>query len=174
MDDANLPDLISAPLSGYVSLHDPIYQNTRRFALSGDDPYYYRGKYATGLGSPHTPTGWVWPLGLIAQALTSEDPAQVADLMGSIAATGSSDGLIHESFDPDDPSRFTRSEFGWANAAFAELLFRSVAGIAARPTHREIFPRILPDYEPPIIVDPFVDQLLACGTLIQALRQSVF
>jgi hypothetical protein len=82
--------------------------------------------------------------------------------------------LIHESFDPDDPSRFTRSEFGWANAAFAELLFRSVAGIAPRPTHRAIFPLILPDYEPPVVVDSFIDQLLACGTLVQALRQSVF
>jgi meiotically up-regulated gene 157 (Mug157) protein len=174
MDDANLPDLISAPLSGYVSLHDPIYQNTRRFVLSRDNPYYYRGKYATGVGSPHTPTGWVWPLGLTAQALTSEDPTEVGDLIGSIAATGSSDGLIHESFDPDDPSRFTRSEFGWANAAFAELLFRSVAGIAPRPTHRAIFPLILPDYEPPVVVDSFIDQLLACGTLVQALRQSVF
>jgi meiotically up-regulated gene 157 (Mug157) protein len=174
MDDANVPDLVAAPLWEYVSPDDPIYQNTRRFALSNDDPFYYRGRYASGLGSPHTPTGWVWPLGMTGQALTSQSSAEVADLIRSIAATGSSDGLIHESFDPDDPSRFTRSEFGWANAAYAELLFRSVAGIAPQPAHRDIFPHILPHYVPPIVVDSFVDQLLARATLTQALRQSVF
>ena len=173
-DDANLPDLLSAPLSEYVSLLDPVYQNTRRFVLSGDDPYYYRGQYASGLGSSHTPTGWVWPLGMIAQALTSQDRNEIATLIGAIAATGSSDHLIHESFDPNDPSRFTRSEFGWANAAYAELLFRSAAGIPPQPTHTDYFPHVLPHYEPPIVVDTIVDQLEAEGTLLQALRQSVF
>jgi meiotically up-regulated gene 157 (Mug157) protein len=174
MDDANVPDLVTAPAWGYVSPDDPVYQNTRRFVLSHDDPFYYRGRYASGLGSPHTPTGWIWPLGMTAQALTSQSSSEVAGLIKSIAATGSSDGLIHESFDPDDPSRFTRSEFGWANAAYAELLFRSVAGIAPQPAHRDVFPQILPRDVPPIVVDSFVDQLLARGTLTQALRQSVF
>jgi meiotically up-regulated gene 157 (Mug157) protein len=174
MDDANVPDLIAAPLWEYVSPDDPVYQNTRRFVLSNDDPFYYRGRYASGLGSPHTPTGWIWPLGMTAQALTSQSSEEVAVLIRSIAATGSSDGLIHESFDPGDPSRFTRSEFGWGNAAYAELLFRSVVGIAPQPAHRDIFPHILPHYVPPIVVDSFVDQLLARGTLTEALRQSVF
>ena len=173
MDDANLPNLVSAPLWEYVSPYDPIYQNTRRFVLSQDDPFYYRGRYASGLGSPHTPTGWVWPLGMTAQALTSSDPREVAALIQSIAATGSSDGLIHESFDPNDPSRFTRSEFGWANASFAELLFRSVAGIPPQPSHRDIFTHVLPHYVPPTVVDGVTDQLSAECTLIQALRQSV-
>ena len=174
MDDANLPDLASVPLSEYVSVEDPIYQNTRRFVLSSGNPYYYRGRFATGLGSPHTPTGWVWPLGLAAQALSSRDPAEVAGLIKMIAQTGSSDGLIHESFDPDDPSRFTRSEFGWANATYAEVLFRSVAGIPPQPTHRDIFPHLLPHYEPPITVDSFIDELEAQGAMTQALRQSMF
>ena len=173
MDDANLPDLVSACAWEYVSPEDPIYKNTRRFVLSNDDPFYYRGTFASGLGSPHTPTGWVWPLGMTAQALTSQDQQEVARLIKSIATTGGSDGLIHESFDPNDPSRFTRSEFGWANAAFAELLFRSVAGIAPQPTHRDIFTHVLPHYEPPIAVDSIVDQLLARAALTQALRQSV-
>ncbi len=174
MDDANLPDLTSTALWEYLSPYDPVYQNTRRFVLSQDDPYFYRGRFATGLGSPHTPTGWVWPLGMTAQALTSQDATEVADLIKSIAATGSTDGLIHESFDPDDPSRFTRSEFGWANAAYAELLFRSIAGIEPQPTHRDIFTHVLPHYVPPTVVDTVADQLSAEGILTQALRQSVF
>lgn len=174
MDDANLPNLVSAPLSEYISPFDPIYQNTRRFVLSSDNPYYYRGRYASGLGSPHTPTGWVWPLGITAQALTSTNSNEVAQLIKSIAATGSSDGLIHESFDPNDPTRFTRSEFGWANAAYAELLFRSIAGLPPQPSHRDVFTHILPRRVPPMTVDSVIDQLSAEGSLTQALRQSVF
>ena len=39
--------------------------------------------------------------------------------------------MIHESFYPDGYWRFTRPEFGWANALYAELLFRSLAGDSA-------------------------------------------
>ena len=174
MDDANLPNLVSAPLWQYVSPEDAVYKNTRAFALSSGNPYYYSGRYASGLGSPHTKTGWVWPLGMMAQALTSQDRAEVARLITTITATSGVDGLIHESFDPDDPNRFTRSEFGWANATYAELLFRSVAGIPSQPSHRDLFPHLLSHDPTPITVDSFTDQLRAEGTLTFALRQSVF
>ncbi len=36
--------------------------------------------------------------------------------------------MIHESFYPDGYWRYTRDEFGWANALGAELFFRSLAG----------------------------------------------
>ena len=49
-------------------------KTTRRFVLSDRNPYFFRGKYAQGDGSPHTPHGYVWPLALIVQALTSSDP----------------------------------------------------------------------------------------------------
>ena len=31
---------------------------------------------------------------------------------------------VHESFDPDDPARFSRPWFAWANTPFDELVFR--------------------------------------------------
>jgi meiotically up-regulated gene 157 (Mug157) protein len=33
---------------------------------------------------------------------------------------------MHESFDPNDPARYTRSWFAWANSLFAEWVLRLV------------------------------------------------
>lgn len=62
MDDAGTPGLISIPYLGYCTTEDEIYQNTRRFVLSKENPYYFEGKVAKGIGSPHTPAGYVWHL----------------------------------------------------------------------------------------------------------------
>jgi hypothetical protein len=131
MDDANVPNLTSLPALGWCSNEDPAYLNTRAFALSKRNPYYFKGRYAEGLGSPHTPAGFVWPLGIIARALTATSSAEVDESITTLAETDSKDGLIHESFYPDGYWRFTRAEFGWANAFYAELIFRSIAGFPA-------------------------------------------
>ncbi len=128
MDDANIPNLTSLPYIGFCSAYDPVYLNTRRYALSKRNPYYFSGVYAQGLGSPHTPAGFVWPLGIIARALTATSTTEVAQAITTLAETDSGDGLIHESFSPNAYWVFTRADFGWANASYAELLFRSVAG----------------------------------------------
>ena len=53
MDDANVPSLLSLPYITEMPLSDPIYQNTRRFVLSEDNPYFFRGEAAEGIGGPH-------------------------------------------------------------------------------------------------------------------------
>ena len=63
MDDANIPNLTTLPYIDWCSSHDPIYLATRNLVLSPANPYYYTGRYAQGLGSPHTPPGYVWPIG---------------------------------------------------------------------------------------------------------------
>ena len=133
MDDANLPNLTTLPYIGWCATNDPIYLNTRRFTLSFDDPYYYTGKYATGLGSAHTPKGWVWPLGIIGAALTSTSPQEIVRDITMLDESDTLNGLMHESVDPNDPQRYTRPYFGWANAFWADLLFRTVAGYGATP-----------------------------------------
>jgi uncharacterized protein len=121
MDDANVPSLLSAPYIGYLSVRDPIYQATRRFILSPNDPYYFSGKYAAGIGSAHTPRGYIWPLALVVEALTSIDPAEKERVLGYLAASDTGDNELHESFDVNDPSHFTRKDFAWPNALFTEL-----------------------------------------------------
>jgi meiotically up-regulated gene 157 (Mug157) protein len=131
MDDANIPNLTTLPYIDWCSPFDATYLATRTFALSMDNPFYFSGRYAQGLGSPHTPYGYVWPLGIIGRALTATSSAEVATAVTTLAETDGESGLIHESFYPDGYWRYTRPEFGWANALGAELLFRSLAGLPA-------------------------------------------
>jgi hypothetical protein len=126
MDDANIPSLLSIPYLGYRPASDPIYQNTRAFVLSHANPYFVEGAAAQGVGSPHTPEGYLWPLALIMQALTTEDRAEQARLLDMLVQTTAGTNFMHESFHPDDPTQFTRSWFAWANSLFGELVIRWV------------------------------------------------
>ena len=81
MDDANVPSLLSLPYLGYLDITDPIYQNTRRWLLnSTSNPYYFASNF-TGIGSPHTPYGNIWPMSLIMQALTTNDDQEISDVL---------------------------------------------------------------------------------------------
>jgi meiotically up-regulated gene 157 (Mug157) protein len=120
-DDANIPNLLSLPYLGFCPADDKLYQNTRRFCLSRANPFYFEGKAARGLGSPHTPPGYVWHLGLAMQGLTAPTAEREA-VLAQLVATDAGTGLMHEGFDSDDPTRFTRPWFAWANSLFAEFV----------------------------------------------------
>ena len=122
MDDANVPSLLSIPYFGYVNAHDVVYQATRNFILSPRDPYFFQGKYASGIGSPHTPHGYVWPLALVMQVLTSTDQSEIDRVMKYIAASDTGDHRLHESFNADWPESYTRDDFAWPNALFAQMM----------------------------------------------------
>ena len=124
MDDANVPSLLSIPYLGCQRADDPAYLATRAFVLSGENPYFFEGRAATGVGSPHTPPRQAWPIGISMQALTATDPGEAERLLTSLASTTAGTGLMHESFDVDDPTRFSRPWFGWANSLFAEAVLR--------------------------------------------------
>ena len=127
MDDANVPNLLSIPYLGFRPANDPIVAKTRRLVLSDANPYFARGKAAAGIGSPHTGRRSIWPIGLTMQALTSTSDEEIAACVSTIKRTHAGTGFMHESFDPDDPAKFTRKWFAWANTLFGELIAKIVA-----------------------------------------------
>lgn len=128
MDDANVPSLLSLPLIGWCASDDPLYLATRAFILSADNPTFIEGTAARGLGSPHTPEDYIWPIGLAIEGLTTSDPDEKRRLIDTLLDTDAGTGVMHESFHKDDPSLFTRPWFSWANAMFCELVL-DVAGL---------------------------------------------
>jgi hypothetical protein len=124
MDDANVPSLLSLPYLGCAAAHDPIYQNTRRFVLSSSNPYFFKGKAAEGIGGPHVGLDMIWPLSIIMRGLTSTDEAEIGACLNSLMRTHAGTGFMHESFNKDDPSKFTRAWFAWANTLFGELVLK--------------------------------------------------
>nr|WP_309241991.1 glycoside hydrolase family 125 protein [Paenibacillus sp. S150] len=128
MDDANVPSLLSLPYPGYCTADDPLYVNTRRFILSGDNPYYYAGDQARGVGSPHTPVNYIWHIALAMQGLTSNDPAELEQVLDMLETTDAGTGFMHEGFDVNHPENFTRPWFAWANSICSELIMKVADG----------------------------------------------
>lgn len=126
MDDAGTPGLMSIPYLGYVSADDPIYQNTRRFALSKENPFYFEGKAAKGIGSPHTPDGYIWHMALSMQGLTAGTAEEKLAMIDLLESTDADTGFMHEGFHSDDPSVFTRSWFAWSNSLFSQLVYKAM------------------------------------------------
>ncbi len=124
MDDGNIPSLLALPYLGAVATDDPVYRNTRRFLLSDDNPWFFRGRAAEGIGSPHTGRNMIWPLALLARTLTSDDEEEILQNLRWLVRSNAGTGFMHESFHKDDPAHFTRKWFAWANTLFGELILR--------------------------------------------------
>lgn len=125
MDDANVPSLLALPYLGCVSENDPIYQNTRDFVWSKDNPFFFEGKAASGIGGPHVGMDMVWPMSIIMKALTSENDAEIAACIKTLMDADAETGFMHESFHKDDPKKFSREWFAWANTLFGELILKT-------------------------------------------------
>ncbi len=129
MDDANVPSLIALPYIGFCEPDDEIYLNTRRFILSEDNPYYFRGKEISGLGSPHTPKGYVWHIGLTLQGLTAVDPEERKRMLSMLENSDAGTGFMHEGVCADNPMKFTRPWFAWSNSIFSELVLKDLGDV---------------------------------------------
>jgi meiotically up-regulated gene 157 (Mug157) protein len=124
MDDANVPSLLALPYLGAVPLTDPIYQNTCRLVLSANNPFFYKGKAAEGIGGPHVGADMIWPISIILRGLTSTDDAEIRACVQALKTTHAGTGYMHESFHKDDPAKYTRAWFAWANTLCGEFLWK--------------------------------------------------
>lgn len=127
MDDANVPSLLALPYLGLVDADDPIYANTRRFVWSHDNPYFFSGTRGEGIGGPHIGYGMAWPMSIMMRAFTSTDDNEIRQCLKMLLDTDADTGFMHESFDVNDPSHFTRKWFAWQNTLFGELILKLIA-----------------------------------------------
>jgi uncharacterized protein len=122
MDDANVPSLLAMPYLGLIDKNAPLYQSTRRFLLSSDNPYFFKGTAAEGIGGPHVGLDMIWPMSIIMRAFTSINENEMVQCLNWLKTTHADTGFMHESFHKDDPNNFTRKWFAWANTLFGELI----------------------------------------------------
>lgn len=121
MDDPNVPSLMSLPYFGYKYAETPIWQNTKKFILSSDHKYMYRGKFE-GQGSPHTPEDFFWPIATIMRIMTSSDDDEIRECLLMLRNTSAATFFMHESINVSDATDYTRPWFGWANSLFGEMV----------------------------------------------------
>lgn len=125
MDDANVPSLLSLPYLDAIDAKDPIYQNTRNFVWSKENPFFFKGAAAEGIGGPHVGMDMIWPMSITMKALTSTNLQEIKECIKMLKATHGDTGFMHESFHKDNPKNFSRSWFAWSNTLFGELLWET-------------------------------------------------
>jgi meiotically up-regulated gene 157 (Mug157) protein len=139
-DDPNVPGLLSLDWLGTPNItsldrshlikkglwpwkgnQDPwtsLLPATRSRVLSPDNPQFIPLPHTAvpgGLGSEHTPAGMIWPMSLAVAALGESEPQRRLDWTRALADL-CPDGQVHESVDPNEPTRFTRDWFSMGNA----------------------------------------------------------
>jgi meiotically up-regulated gene 157 (Mug157) protein len=126
MDDANVPSLLGLP---YLEASpDPaLYARTRAFVWSPANPWFFRGTAGEGIGGPHIGKDMIWPMSQIIYALTSTDDREIRTAIHTLKASNAGTGFMHESYFKDDPKRFTRAWFAWANTLFGEMIAKIAA-----------------------------------------------
>jgi len=64
----------------------------------------------------------IWPMSIIMKALTSESDDEIVKCLRMLKTTHAGTGFMHESFHKNNPKKFTRKWFAWANTLFGELI----------------------------------------------------
>jgi len=124
MDDANVPSLLSLSYLVPAMRTDDTYKNTRKFVLSTENPFFFKGKASEGIGGPHVGMDQVWPISIAMRGLTSNDETEIKKCLEMLQHSHAGTGFMHEAFDKDDASKYTRPWFAWANTLFGEFIWK--------------------------------------------------
>ena len=60
------------------------------------------------------------------KAFTSRDEKEIQTCIKMLMDTDAGTGFMHESFNKDNPEKFTRAWFAWQNTLFGELILKQV------------------------------------------------
>ncbi len=74
---------------------------------------------------PHVGQDMIWPVAITMRALTSHDDNEIRMAIQMLKNTHAGTGFMHETFHKNDPGKFSRSWFAWANTLFGELLWKT-------------------------------------------------
>jgi len=124
MDDANVPSLLSLSYLIPTMHDDAVYKNTRKFVLSPENPFFFKGKAGEGIGGPHVGMDQIWPISIAMRGLTSNDDTEIKMCLDMLQRSHAGTGFMHESFHKDDATKFTRPWFAWANTLFGEFVWK--------------------------------------------------
>ena len=124
MDDANIPSLLALPYLGYTSRTDPLYAATRAVLLSPNNPYFFNGTAGSGIGGPHIGIDYIWPMSLIARALTSTSDDEINYCLQTLKTSSAGTGWLHESFHKNSADDYTRPWFAWVNGLYGQLIMQ--------------------------------------------------
>ncbi len=124
IDDSNVPSLLALPYLGAFEIENPLYQATRKFVLGPSNPYFFKGKALEGIGGPHVGMDFVWPMSIVMRIMTSSDENEIKTALKMLKTSHAGTGFMHEGINKDDPNKFTRKWFAWANTLFGEMILK--------------------------------------------------
>ncbi|MGA7156241.1 MAG: glycoside hydrolase family 125 protein [Acidobacteriaceae bacterium] len=130
MDDANVPSLLGLPYLD-SSPDQQLYERTRAFVWSKENPWFFEGSAGEGIGGPHEGPNMIWPMSQMIYALTAGNRtgsgAEIRRMLVMLQASAAGTGFMHESYNKNDVHTFTRPWFAWANSLFGELVVELAA-----------------------------------------------
>ena len=122
MDDSQRTQSHLGPIPGILRCRRPVVSGNPPHLAQLRESLLFRRTLRPRHRFPHTPTGYVWPIAMAMQGLTSNDRAEKERLLDQLVAADAGTHLMHESFDVSDPTQYTRPWFSWANMMFCELV----------------------------------------------------
>jgi meiotically up-regulated gene 157 (Mug157) protein len=72
----------------------------------------------------------IWPISIMMRAFTSTDDHEKRQCLRWLRNSTAGTGFMHESFHKDDPGKYSRSWFAWANSLMGELIVENLPLLA--------------------------------------------